>query len=307
MPRAKPPAQPAVRSMTGYGRYALESESGRCVAEIRSVNGRFLKLTFKLPPRFGALEERVKDLLNHRGVRRGSVEVALYLDEAARGLGGHRLDADALSRYAEQYRALAKTLKTDAKPPLHALLGLPGAVVRVEPDEDLEGVWARIEPALLQALDRFDGMREKEGRALAGDIRAQLEGLRAHRAELLAQAPAAQKLAGQRLRERVQRLLDENGAAGRVSAADLEREMVLLSDRMDVSEELARLDSHLAQMDATLAAGGEAGKKLDFLTQELNREVNTIGSKANDDAITHRVVEMKQLVEKIREQVQNLE
>ncbi|GMV81399.1 MAG: YicC family protein [Planctomycetota bacterium] len=303
---AASPAEP-VRSMTGYGRAVDESGAGRCVVEIRSVNGRFLKLGLKLPPRLGALEEKVKAVMAQRGVRRGSVDVGIYLDDAAKGQSGYSIDVETVRRYADQFKTLSKVLKRKSAPPLDTLLSLPGSVIRTEAEEDLEGAWERLERGLSAALNAFDGMRRAEGLAMAADIRAQLAVIAKHRAALLELAPAAQRAALERLRERVQKLLAETGNSLELGKATLEREIVMLADRMDVSEELARLESHLKQMNAALEAGGELGKKLDFLTQELNREVNTIGSKANDEAVTHAVVEMKQAIEKIREQVQNLE
>jgi len=305
-PRARG-SHDAVRSMTGYGRAAAALPAGRVVAEVRSVNGRFLKLMVKLPPRYGALEEKIKALLAERGVRRGSVDVGLYWSETAAEEGGYVLNEIALRQYLRQAQSLGKALKLEQEVPLAALLNLPGVVVRAEADEDLEAVWRHCRPALERALNLFDGMREKEGAALAADIRGRLSELKAHQQALLTLAPVAKQTAVAKFKERVTKALDEARAKGGVAPEGLDREIVLLCDRLDVSEELSRLESHLAQMEAALAEGGEVGKKLDFLTQEVFREVNTLGSKAAEQGITHRVIEMKGLVEKIREQVQNLE
>jgi len=299
--------QSGVRSMTGFGRAEISGAPGRVCAEIRSVNGRFLKLGVKLPSRYGALEERVKAALAERGVRRGSVEVGLYIENGAVAEGGMGINAAALAAYAKQARAAGKKAGVKGGPSLDALLALPGVVARAESEEDLDEVWARCLPILNNALSAFDAMRLKEGAALAQDIRARLAELMEHRAALASAAPAALKANVAKFKERIEKLLQDAGISRPLDKDVLEREIVLASDRMDISEELTRLGSHIEQMNAAFAAGGEAGKKLDFLTQELNREVNTVGSKANDQAITHRVVEMKNLVEKIREQVQNLE
>jgi uncharacterized protein (TIGR00255 family) len=297
----------AVRSMTGYGRAAAALPAGRVVAEVRSVNGRFLKLTVKLPSRYGALEEKVKALLAERRVRRGSVDVGLYWSETAIEESGYVLNEAPLRKYLRQAQSLGKTLKLKQEVPLAAFFNLPGVVARMEADEDLEAVWRHCRPALEGALDHFDGMREKEGAALAADIRRCLSELKTHQSALLTAAPLSKQNAVAKLKERIAKALEEAGAKAQLPAEGLDREVVLLCDRLDVSEELSRLDSHLAQMEAALTDGGEVGKKLDFLTQEVFREINTLGSKAQEQGITHRVIEMKGWVEKIREQVQNLE
>lgn len=293
--------------MTGFGRAEMSDANGRICAEIRSVNGRFLKLGFKLPPRYGAFEDRVKTLLAERGVKRGSVDVSLYVESVGAGENGFGIDAKAAKAYAKQAKALAKSLGLKGEIPVQALLALPGVVTRAESEDDADEAWARCEPVLNEALNRFDAMRIKEGDAMAADVRGRMAELSAHREALRKDAPAALQRTIERFKERIQKLLQKAGIDQPLDKDILEREVVLASDRTDISEELARLESHFAQMEAALADGGEAGKKLDFLTQELFRETNTIGSKANDQTITHRVVDMKNLIEKIREQVQNLE
>jgi len=299
--------QPGVRSMTGFGRAEDAGSPSRICAEIRSVNGRFLKLGIKLPSRYGALEERVKAVLAEHGVRRGSVEVGVYIENGTAADGAMSINAATLHAYVKQARAAGKKAGVKGGPSLDALLALPGVLARADVKEDLEDIWRRCLPVLRKGLAAFDAMRLKEGTALAKDIRARLAELMAHHAVLASAAPVALKANVAHFQKRIEKLLQDAGVSKPLDRDLLEREIVLASDRMDISEELTRLASHVEQMTATLALGTETGKQLDFLTQELNREVNTIGSKANDQAITHRVVEMKMLVEKIREQVQNLE
>jgi uncharacterized protein (TIGR00255 family) len=173
--------------------------------------------------------------------------------------------------------------------------------------EDIDAVWERCRPVLEKALADFTGMREKEGASIAADVRHHLAKLSEHRGAIHAAAPDAMKAGIQRFKERVHKLLQDLSTNHTLNNDVIEREIVLATDRTDVSEELARLESHFHQMEETILEGGESGKKLDFLTQELFRETNTIGSKVNDERVTHRVVEMKGLIERIREQVQNLE
>lgn len=306
-PHAKAPAASAARSMTGYGRAVVIDVHGRLSAEIRSVNGRFLKVGVKLPPRYGALEERVRALLAERGVKRGSVDVGLFFDDAGDAATGHQLDAAVLRKYAQQAKAAAKALGLRDGVSLESLLALPGAVRRQDAEEDLDAVWNRCAKALGQAVEDLDRMRMKEGAAMVRDVQARIDELRAHREWLAKEAPNAKSAALDKFRQRIAKMLEEAGVAVEVSRENLERELVLYADRLDISEELARLASHFDQMEAALSGGGEIGKKLDFLTQELFRETNTVGSKAQNEAVTHRVVEMKGQIEKIREQVQNLE
>ena len=295
----------AVLSMTGYGRAALK-DTPRVTAEIRSVNGRFLKLSIKIPGRYGALEDRVKTVLTEHGIKRGSVDVSLFF-EGAEDEASFGINELAVKSYVAQARQIAKKYKLKGDVQLGALLPLPGVVTRVEANEDINEVWARAKKALLAALKDFHHMREREGEAIVTDLRSQLAKLALHHSMIQTGAPESVKAAVQKLKDRIGKLLEQAIAGASLNPGMLEREVVMLADKMDVSEELARLQSHFVQMEAALAGGGETGKKLDFLTQELLRETNTIGSKAQDEQITHRVVDMKGLIEKLREQVQNLE
>jgi uncharacterized protein (TIGR00255 family) len=299
-------ALPAVRSMTGYGRASLEDKH-RVTAEIRSVNGRFLKLSVKVMGRYGALEDRVKTLLNEIGIKRGSVDVSLYFNGGNSDEGSFGINENAVRNYLAQARAVNKKFKLKGDLALSSILSLPEVVKRLETEDDIEVVWASAKKALTQALHDFSAMREREGVAMVADIRLQLARLIENRAAIELLAPEALKASIEKFRERITKLLEQSKVSAPVNTEWLEREIVLMSDRTDISEELARLQSHFEQMEETLAGGGETGKKLDFLTQELFRETNTIGSKTQDDRVTRRVVEMKGLIEKIREQVQNLE
>lgn len=296
---------PPVRSMTGYGR-AVAEDGRKVTAEIRSVNGRFFKLNVKLPGRYGALEDKIKTLINELGVKRGSIDVNLYFEDGS-DEGGSELNERTLSAYAKQAKKIAKKLKLKGGVPLASLMNLPGVIKRIDAKEDLEQVWKLAHDALEKALEQFNQMREKEGASMAADVRVQLAKLAEHRDAIGAAAPEALKATIQRFRERIQKLLNDASINAPLNNDVIERETVLATDRTDVSEELARLESHFQQMESTLVEGGETGKKLDFLTQELFRETNTIGSKVNNDRVTYRVVDMKGLIEKIREQVQNLE
>ncbi|MFH0938497.1 MAG: YicC/YloC family endoribonuclease [Planctomycetota bacterium] len=295
-----------VRSMTGYGRAMLNS-SRRVTAEIRAVNGRFLKLNIEIPKRYGLLEERIKKLLIDQDIKRGTVSVSIFFEGAGTEGNNFSIDGHALNRYLTQARALAKKNKLKGDISLNALLPLPGVIRCEEYNEELDEVWGRAREALLAAVIPFNQMRECEGAAMVADLRRQLNLLTAQHAVIRAAAPMALQSAMQKLKERLAKLLESQKLSGMLNAESLEREVALMADRTDISEELARLESHFGQMTSALADGGEVGKRLDFLTQELFRETNTIGSKAQAEQITRCVIEMKGLIEKIREQAQNLE
>jgi uncharacterized protein (TIGR00255 family) len=298
-------APPPIRSMTGYGRVE-GGKDRKLTAEIRAVNGRFLKLGIKLPGRYGALEERIKALLAEEGLKRGNVDIAIFFDGLAED-GAYSIDENAVKRYAAQARTLAQKYKLKGKINLGVLLALPGALKRQDEAEDLDEIWARVKEALRRAIAQCNQMREREGAAMLAELRQQLSLLAAHQAAIQSAAPRVQQASIQKWKTRLAKLLEQQQVSVPLNSDVMEREVVQMADRMDISEELARLRSHFKQMEETFEAGGEVGKRLDFLTQELLRETNTIGSKAQDEQITHRVVEMKGLIEKIREQVQNLE
>jgi uncharacterized protein (TIGR00255 family) len=260
---------PLVRSMTGFGRAAVEDKQ-RVTAEIRSVNGRFLKLSVKVMGRYGALEDRIKTLIGELGIKRGSVDVSLYFNGASNE-GAYGINEAAFKQYVTQARALGKKYKLKGDVSLNAILPLPDTVKRLEMEEDIEVVWASARKALGAAAQDFNAMREREGVSMVADVRAQLAKLAEHRAAIALQAPEALKHSIEKFRERIAKLLEQARVAAPVNPEWLEREIVLMSDRTDVAEELARLQSHFEQMEETLAAGGETGKKLDFLTQELFR------------------------------------
>lgn len=291
--------------MTGYGRAAVE-DGQRVTAEIKSVNGRFLKLSVKVLGRYGALEDRVKTVLNELGIKRGSVDVSLYFDNASEE-GNYGINEAAVRHYTAQARAISKKLKLKGDVPLASLLSLPGVIKREEITEDIDTLWTLARQALLAAIGDFTRMRDKEGASIVADIRTHVAQLALHHSMIQTMSPDILKAGVQKYKDRITKLLEQANISAPLNPDVLERETVLQTDRTDISEELARLQSHFEQIEGTLKGGGETGKKLDFMTQELFRETNTIGSKCSDERITHRVVEMKGLIEKIREQVQNLE
>ena len=291
-----------IRSMTGFGRASFEVAGMRFGIEIRSLNQKHIDVRARLPRRLSALEPRVVAQVQ-AAVARGKIDVTLSAAEGVETPLGLELNEP----LAEQYHVLIERLrlKFGIKEPLRleSFVALPDVVFWREPEADLETYWVAASEGLVRALEDFRSMRETEGRALAADLEARLERIES---EL---AAARKTMAGtivqvrEGLREKVKALLQ----GAEPDPWRMEQEIVYYAERMDVSEEVTRLSSHLAQFRDIMASGGQVGRKLDFLVQEMMRETNTIGSKANSAEVSHRVVEMKVELEKIREQVQNVE
>ena len=293
-----------VRSMTGYGRGVAEHDGRRATVEVRAVNHRFLDLKLRGGPLPPALEEQLAARVR-ASVERGALTVAVHVAAAAGEGGGGgevaaRIDPEAAQRAYDALAALAARLGVGA-PDLALVLAQPGVVVAAEPAA------AEPEPQVLAALDaalaQLHGMRTAEGHALAAELRARLDELTALRAAIAALAAGVPAQLGKRLAERVRRLLDD----AELDPGRLAQEVALLADRADVTEELVRLASHVEQARALLAAPGAVGRRLDFLVQEIGRELNTIGSKSTSAEISSLVVDAKAVLEKVREQVQNVE
>jgi uncharacterized protein (TIGR00255 family) len=290
------------RSMTGFGRGDATGNAGRIVVEIKAVNHRFSEVVFRMPRQFGALEEQARKLIL-AAVSRGRVDVFVTWEAPARARGV-QVDKELAMAYYSTLNELGKKIGSKSELTLDTLAKLPDVLKVAEGEITPEELWPAFETALVQAIASLVAMREREGLSLAADLTARLgrvEGLRAVVAKV---APQVAEEYRNRLTRRLDELLPPGNA---VDPQRLAQEVAIFADRSDISEELQRLGSHIAQFRETLDGGEAVGRKLDFLVQELGREVNTIGSKANDAAITIQVVEAKSELEKIREQVQNLE
>ena len=288
-----------MRSMTGCGRGQAECRGWQVTAELRTVNHRFLDLALRLPRNLGFLEGLIRGAVA-AGVRRGHVEVSLNVVNTALGERQVICDLALAKAYADAARQLSEATGIAADLPMAQLMQLEGVTQVTEAALDEEAVAEACAAALAGALERLNEMRGSEGQRMREDLRIHLAAAEELRQTLLARAP----LVVESYRERLANLPIEP-----VEPARLAQEVALLADRCAVDEELARLDSHFTQMRAWLADGqdGEIGKKMDFLIQEMNREANTIGSKAGDTEMTQAVVRLKSEIEKLREQVQNIE
>ena len=291
-----------LKSMTGFGRGEHATPRAHYRVEVQAVNHRFVEVRARLPRRLARLEHQIQREVQHR-FGRGRFDVHLserLLTDPPRTI---RVDRAAAREFVTAVRALQEELDLPGALSVEALASLRDLVSFEEPEEEAGAVWEEIRPALEQAFADLEAMREKEGAALAGELRHRLDLLERGLATVLARAPGTVAAYRARLQERVAAL------AGGVplDPGRLEQEVVLFADRADITEEGARLASHLAQFRDLLDAPGPQGRKLEFLLQEMHREVNTLGTKAADAAIAAEVVAMKAELEKMREQLQNVE
>lgn len=297
-------------SMTGFGAgraEALSDDGARvvCSAEVKTVNHRHLQAKIRMAPEYSALEPDLDKLVRSK-LGRGAVQVAIDVTRSG-GEPGVTVDDAAAERYAALQGSLAERFGLEPLRRVQELLSLPGVVVTAQAERgafDPAGAEAgAIRDALAAALDALLDMRRVEGEAMARDLRKNGEAIADLVKRIEERVPGIVASHKARLQERVAELVE----VGTVTEGDLAREIALMADRLDVSEELARLHSHLGQLDSLLAAEVAVGRKLDFLAQEFFREANTIGSKCSDAAVAHLVVDLKTHVERLREQVQNIE
>jgi len=288
-------------SMTGYGRAERLVEGRRYLFELKSVNHRFLELSIKVPREFSAWEELLRQELQAR-VARGRVDLYLTVTESEETTTVVKVDKNLVVAYDSALRELARQLHLPEETFLGRILDLPDVVKVIALETDLEKVWPAVREAFQEALDLLLSMRAREGEYLAGDLRDRNQRLKDLVDKIAQRAPAVVVDYRRRLEERLQEL-----QPGGIDPVRLAQEVAIMADRCDISEELVRFRSHLNQFAETLMRPEPIGRKLDFLVQEMNREINTIGSKAMDLTIGSLVIEAKGELEKMREQIQNLE
>ena len=291
-------------SMTGFGEATCTSGSGKASVAVRTVNNRYLKVNIKRDEAYssldGDIEKRVRDAVN-----RGTVNVTIrvgHLDSST----AHQINAAALETYWCRLKNIQRRLRTRNRVELGDLLALPGVVGEGELDPDAgRGDWPLIREALEQAIDAMNGMRTREGQAMGAELLDLAGTIGRHLDEIEARAPAVVEDFRNRLQGRLNVLLAE--ADIKIDASDILREVSIFAERSDIREEVVRLRSHLDQFGQMLEPDGPAGRKLEFLTQEMFREANTIGSKASDVPISHETVEIKSAIDRMRELVLNIE
>lgn len=292
------------RSMTGFGE-SHYVEGGLAVSvEVRTINSRYFKLSLRTSEGFGGLEPQIEAVVRKR-IRRGTVMVFVRADRA-RSADDYKINAQVLQGYRRQLEAIGREWQGAEAVPLASLLLLPGVVDEAQAGAlNASDSWPVISRAVETALDHLEQMRIEEGRAMAADLRANCSAVAASLDEIQKRAPLVRDAYRARLQERLNKILAEMEMT--LDASDVLKEVGLFAERSDISEEIVRLRSHLQQFDAVLALPESSGRKLEFLTQEMFREVNTIGSKANDVEISRHAIEIKAAVERIREMIQNVE
>lgn len=286
-------------SMTGQGVATVSDENATLTIEIRAVNNRHLKINLRAPDSLIAHESSIEKQIRS-AVGRGTINVNIKVMKHSRQ-DDFTIDTELLQAYQAQLRSLSQT-----SPSLESLLGLPGVVINnVTSDASVASVLTLSNDALQQALGQFHAMRETEGNAIEAVFNQQLDSLKLIVEQIKDRAPIVVTNYQQRLTDKINKLLETHDVT--LNEGDLAREIGLYADRCDITEEVVRLNSHLEQFRNVMQSATSQGRKLDFITQELFREVNTIGSKANDTLIANSVVEAKTIIERIREQVQNIE
>ena len=290
-----------MKSMTGFGRGEASNGSITVVVEMKSVNNRYRDVQIRTPRVYSVVEGRIQKALKDRFAR-GRIDVfvrreVIGTDQTVRA------DPMLAEHYLAAAQEVSKRLARDEDTiPTAWILEQPGVLVIAERETDALSEWELVSTALMLAADELERMRTQEGEALKKDLSTHLGQVTDLRAEVASQADGIVNRLHARIEERLTRILSE-----RVDPSRLAQEAALLADKADVSEELARISSHTAQFAESLAASEPIGRKLDFLLQELNREINTIGSKAAETAVSGRVVDMKSVLERMREQAANVE
>lgn len=290
-----------ILSMTGFGRAGGNTTFGRVSVEIKSVNHRFLDILARLPAGWSSIETFLREEIG-RTVRRGRVEVSINRSEGVRARPLATLDAAAAKRHLGELRKAARALRLPGTVTLSDLLRCPDLFVVPAEEFSPDAVWSAVKPIVTKALSSHAKTRKREGESLAADVSARLQDLVGLAERIRERAPLVPKAAQARIEKRVADL-----ARQPIDPARLAQEAAILAERSDITEEVTRLASHLEQASEIGRRSEGVGKAFDFLLQEMNREINTIGSKAGDIEITRSVLTAKQEVEKIREQVQNIE
>jgi uncharacterized protein (TIGR00255 family) len=293
--------------MTGYGQAHYQSDNLSLSIELRALNNRYLKVTIRAPEPYNALELEIEKSIR-RVIRRGTIQVGVQIVRQT-SAQDFQINAVALNSYLSQLRPIARESKLDEDETaalLSQVLALPGVVPEAGNGAlDVHSDWPLVERVLEDSLGRLQIMRQEEGRAMGQELllyRDQITGLLN---EIRARAEETVSSYRDRLHERVRKLLSELDVE--IDRSELIKEVSIFAERSDIAEEVVRLASHLDQFKDSLGEPDSPGRKLEFLTQEMSREANTIGSKAGDVEITRRVVEIKGILEKVRELVQNVE
>ena len=291
-----------LKSMTGFGRAEVSNDQYRLSVEVKSVNSRFLDLSIKMPKKFNALEANIRNTVKEY-ISRGKVDLFITYESFSEKGKALRLDLPLAKEYLESMRTLVNALGVEDNVKATNLASLPDVLVLSEESEDDDALWESLKPSLTGALERFSETRVMEGENLQKDLLGKLAEMEAIVNRIDARSPEITAAYEARLRTKVSELLEGTG----IDEARIVQEVTIYSDKICTDEERVRLHSHIKNMRTKLQNGGLVGRELDFVAQEMNREANTTLSKANDLIVSEDAIGLKTLIEKIREQIQNLE
>ncbi len=296
----------ALRSMTGFGTARRESAIGRMTVEIKSVNSRFLEISTSLPRELAAFEYPLRNLLKE-SIERGKVDCRVRFEPSPELASQVRLNEPAILQYLQTISRLKHSLGDTEPPRVESVLGLPGVAMTAEDARDLETYWLELSETTRLALEAFHAEREREGADLAKHLLEEIEHLRRSRETILAGKDAILRRQREKLAQRITEL--EEQTKSKLDPGRLELEVAMFADRCDVSEELVRLEAHLNRFEelVTKSGGKPVGKAMDFLAQEILREINTTASKSRDLELATATLEMKSAIERAKEQILNVE
>ncbi len=291
-----------IKSMTGFGRCEITEEHHKFTVELKSVNHRYLDVNVKIPKKLGFFENAVRTILKEYA-QRGKVDIFItYEDDSERNIS-LRYNETVASQYLAYCKEMAEKFGLECDIRVSTLSRFPEVFVMEEQDIDEKELWTGLEQALRGAAEQFADTRVREGECLRADLNAKLQEMLSYVAYIEKRSPAIVAEYRQKIRERVHELLEDK----QLDESRIATEVTLFADKICVDEEIVRLRSHVEAMKTALEAGGSIGRKLDFIAQEMNREANTILSKTTDLAISDVGIDLKTVIEKVREQIQNIE
>lgn len=291
-----------MRSMTGFGRGESDNGALKIVVEVKAVNHRYSEITIKQPRQFLALEDKMKKVIGEY-IERGKVDVFVRTQELSDAEKPVQVDLKRAQAYHVALQELAEMTGCTYQADPYHLIMLPEVILKEDSEPDMKALWPVMEAALRQAMDNHVAMREQEGTHIGENLCEKVEGLQQLAGRVAQRSPLVLQEYKEKLAARITDLLNNTA----LDPDRLEQEVAYFAEKSCIDEELVRLQSHFEQFYTIVAQKGSIGRKLDFLIQEMNRETNTIGSKANDLEIGRLVVEMKSELEKVREQIQNIE
>lgn len=289
-------------SMTGYGRAELAEDDKKITAELKSVNHKYMDVNIKMPRKLNMFDPRIRKLLSDYATR-GKIDLFITYEDLGSGAQTVRYNSALAAGYAEAYSKIRDEFGLTDDIGTSVIARCPDVLIAEEASENEEELWECLCPVLEQAFAAFRDARVKEGGSLKNNILEKLDEMDGHATFIEDRMPEIIRSYTEKLRGRVKTLIED----GQIEEGRIAAEITLFADRTAIDEELVRLKTHIKHMRDILEDGGDSGRSLDFVAQEMNREANTILSKANDIEITNRGIELKTCIEKIREQVQNIE